>query len=309
MILNKKNIRSTNFFDNILQNGERFVLGVKSEARFAEILKRVGFSEKLEQGDRVLPSSVFGATSLYNAEGKEIKHKDMPMETVYSQRVWHWQEWHGRYERVDREKIVNVPHQRYPRSFIEPPSIEMTVSKNASGTTIITSPVIIFDEKNAKDIIHIANLFLEIFGECEIFKENLDEIIKTPVQRLNWRILPAGQIPWPKFKTEVEPLIKEAPAGNRPVLKYRLENIDKYNPDFVAIGYGGFRGYIVFGFKKKNIYALESLYYGNATYMLGETWEELSKKTKAEILNQNLQKDRLIHTDNWQNKLGNWLKS
>jgi len=309
MILNKKNIRNINFFSNLLSNGEKFVLGVKNQAKFEDTLKRAGFSDTLKLGDRILPSAIFGPASLYNAEGKEIKLKDMPKETVYSQRVWHWKQWHGRYDRVDREAIVNVPHKRYPRSFMEPPSVELTISKNANGDLLIVGPVITFEEKNAKDIIHTTNLFLEIFGECEIFKENLDEIFKTPVQRLNWKILPAGQIPWPKFKTEVEPLIQEAPAGNRPVLKYRLENISKYNPDFVAIGYGGFKGYIVFGFKNKNIYALESIYYGNATYMLGESWENLSKKTKAEILNQNLQKDRLIHAENWQNKLNTWLKS
>ena len=62
------------------------------------------------------------------------------------------------------------------------------------------------------------------------------------------------------------------------------------------------------GFKEKNIYTLESLYYGNATYIFDERWEELSKKTKAEILNEKLQTDRVIHRKSWDDKIKGWLK-
>lgn len=61
-------------------------------------------------------------------------------------------------------------------------------------------------------------------------------------------------------------------------------------------------------FNQRNIYTLESLYYGNATYIFGEKWEELSKKTKAEILNQNLQADRIIHREGWDSKIDQLLQ-
>ena len=38
---------------------------------------------------------------------------------------------------------------------------------------------------------------------------------------------------------------------------------------------------------------------GNATYVFEENWEELSKLTKAEIIRGKLQKDRIIHRENW----------
>ncbi len=92
------------------------------------------------------------------------------------------------------------------------------------------------------------------------------------------------------------------------MIEHRLEAINKYNPDFAAVGEAGFHGYIILGFKEKNLYTLESLYYGNATYVFGENWEELSKMTKAQVLNESLQKDRIIHREGWDNQIAKILE-
>jgi hypothetical protein len=55
-------------------------------------------------------------------------------------------------------------------------------------------------------------------------------------------------------------------------------------------------------------YVLESILYGNATYIFDKDWEELSKKTKSEILNQELQKGRLIHRRFWEKDLDDIFK-
>ena len=129
------------------------------------------------------------------------------------------------------------------------------------------------------------------------------------MKRLNWKILPPGDIPWSQLKQEMDPFIRKAPKGNQPVILYRLEMINKYQPDFRAVGHGGFNGYIVSGFKKKKIFTLESIFYGNATYVFGDNWEELSKKTKAEILNEKLQKERIIHREGWDSNIDRLLSS
>ena len=43
----------------------------------------------------------------------------------------------------------------------------------------------------------------------------------------------------------------------------------------------------------------ESIHIDNATYIFDDDWEELSQLTKAEILDNNYQKDRIIHRKNW----------
>lgn len=307
MIINKKRIRSLRRYLSYFQSETKVIVGIADPTRFEDTLKNIGFSFELKNGDTVLPSLIFGPISEFNAEGKNIKHKDQPMETVSRTAIWHWKQWNGPYDRILRSKIVDIPYQRYPRTFVPPPSIELKLILGPSGDNIIISNKIFDIQTDEQELIHAINLLLEIFNECQFFTENLESIINIPMQRLNWKILPEGEMPWERLHKELEPIIKKAPAGNRPVLINRLETIIKYKSTFTAIGQAGFQGYIIFGFPQKNVFVLESLLYGNATYVFGENWKELSKRTKAEILNEKLQKDRYIHKEGWKNKVDDLL--
>ena len=52
----------------------------------------------------------------------------------------------------------------------------------------------------------------------------------------------------------------------------------------------------------KNLYILECDHPNNATYVFDKKWEELSKLTKAEILNNQFHKCRIIHSSSWKEK-------
>ena len=54
-------------------------------------------------------------------------------------------------------------------------------------------------------------------------------------------------------------------------------------------------GYVVFGFREKDIYVFESALYGNAIYILNENWKELSQKSKADILKSGNYIERITH--------------
>jgi len=195
MILTKKRIRNINALRGVIKEGDKFTCGVKISNKFNEVLTKIGFSERLGAGESILPPSIFGPVSLYNAEGKFIVHKDKPKETAYRMAEWHWKEWHGPYDRVEQSKIVDVPYKRYPRTFVDPPSVEFTIFSTTNDERILIGPILEYNNANEQTIIHVVNLFLEIFGECQFFSENLDEIIKLPIKRLNWKILPPGQRP------------------------------------------------------------------------------------------------------------------
>jgi len=308
MTINRKRIRNLDRYTNNIAHGAKVVIGLSDLSQYTSIMNRIGLTRPFQNGQSILPPGTFGPVSLYNAEGKYIVHKDQPMETVFREVEWHWQEWNGPYDKKDRSKIVFVPYKRYPRSFVEPPSIEFMISKDSAGNDILISTSI---EKNGHDggkLLHSVNLFLEIFGEAQLFTESLDTITKTPMIRLNWDVLPRGEMPWEQFRKRLEPLIKRVRKGNQPVVEYHLETINAHKPDFRAVGRGGFHGYIIHGFSDKDLFVLESIYYGNATYVFGEKWEELSKMTKAEILNAELQKDRIVHTEGWKDKITNLMK-
>lgn len=257
-------------------------------------LVEAGFTGSLAVGERVLPA-IFGPISRFNAEGKDKVRRDLPKETAYRQQEWHWTQWDG----TENSKIVDVPYPRYPREPIPPPSKELQIIKNARGDKVVASELFKYSAGREAEIIHTINLFLEIFGECDVLREDLVPVVPTAIRRLNWKILPQGKYPWDKLRRHVQPILDRAKKGKVPIIEARLSTIAKENPEFVAIGEGGFNGYMVFGFPDKKLYVLESAYYGNATYVFDKNWEELSKMTKAEILNGNLQKDRIIHREAW----------
>ena len=304
MIIKQTRIHNIDAHTGIIPPGDDVVIGVVNPS--AEQLARIGFPAMSENGDSILPA-VLGSTSEFNAEGKEIVHRDQPMETASRTVDWHWIEWHGR-ERVPKRGFRSVSYKRYPRSFSPPPSIELTIATDAEGNCVVRTPVI-KDWRNSKDaVVHATNLMLELFGESSFFDGSMKHLITAPIKRLNWKVFPAGQRSFIQLQQELEPVLAKVPGGNRAFTEHRLEQVNLYKPEFAAVGQGGFRGYVIFGFPARNTYVLESILYGNATYIFGEHWEELSKKTKAEILDQNLQKKRIVHHPLWAKDLSAALK-
>jgi hypothetical protein len=302
VLIQKRRIKNLNLYLAHVPAGSSVVIGVKDPGRFTGVLKKLGFTSEMEPGETVLPAPV-GPISNFNAVGKSRVHRDQPMETAYRMADWHWQEWHGRYDRVERSKIVDIPYKRFPRTFIEPPSIELQISATTQGERVVTSPPIDYVAEQESLLVHVINLFLEVFRECSVFTQELGEIIIAPVKNLNWRVLPPGRWPWEKLREEIGPLVQRARVGNRAMIEYRLETINRYEPDFVAVGQAGFQGYVGFGFTEKDLYVFESIYTGNATYVFDERWERLSRMTKAEILDQGLQTARIIHRSKWASRI------
>lgn len=304
MLIKKRRIRNLKANLPIGQQGDTIVFAIRDIDQFAGTLKQLGFTKDLDTGETVLPAPQ-GSISQYNAEGKYIKHKDQPKETAYRQAEWTWTEWHGR-DQVEQSDIVDVPYKRYPRTFLPPPSVELTIVVDRQGRRLVTSPPYRYGEDD-EGMVHTINLFLELFGQCHVLTSGLDEIIPANIRHLNWRILPPGRRPWDELRNQVEEIIKRQPRGNQPVIMKRIETINNYGPDFVAIGQAGFSGYLIFGFPTHTLYILESTQVNNATYVFAEDWEELSKKTKAEVLNHDLQEDRIIHQKEWFARMRNLL--
>lgn len=157
-------------------------------------------------------------------------------------------------------------------------------------------------------MLHVVNLFLELFGECEVFSKTLTAL-GGAIRRLNWQVLPTGKYPWAVLKQEVDKVLVTRPPGSRVVIENRLEAIRREQPEFLAVGRAGFSGYLVFGFPAKELFVLESTLEDNATYVFGDDWEALAKMTKAEILSEDKQKDRIIHREGWENRIGALLKA
>lgn len=298
MIINKKRIRNLGRYLNTIEQGKEIIISIPVNNLNKKLLESIGFTISLKSGETILPLTK-GPISKFNANGKYDIHRDMPKETVYRLAEWTRTEYHGKNNPVEVTNTVEIPYKRYPRTFVEPPSIELNISTDNNGDKLLISPKLRHDVNNEKLILHVINIYLELFGEAHILSSNLDAIIRAPIIKLNWKILPQGEIPWDKLSSTVNSIINKKPKTTRGVILNRIETLSAYEPDFVAVGHGGFWGYLVFGFKKKNLYIMESQDINNATYVLDKSWENISQLSKAEILNNSLHKDRIIHRKTW----------
>jgi hypothetical protein len=159
------------------------------------------------------------------------------------------------------------------------------------------------DAASAEHNLHVINLFLELFGECEIRGKDLASLIPPTTRRINWQILPPGKHPWSKVADHVRKELHERHDRSKNPVLFRQSKIASHQPDEVYVGTGGFQAYMAYVFKKGKIAILESLETDNATYVFGKDWKALSQLTKAEILSEDLQLQRIIHSTGWIEKI------
>ena len=289
-----------------INNIEKYLLGIKDGVNINILYQigknddkviKCGFSETQDLGEEILPE-VCGPVTRFNAYGRFDILKDEEREKRTIERPYHIIDWHGN----DHYGYAHDERECYKRKFIEPPGIELRIIEKECKKCITVKPIVKVLE-NYELIKHQINLFLELFEECEILEANEELFDKVEVKKLNWKILPKGEYPWKKIQPHVRTIIDRMPPNIQHIVEENIKEISSYNPEFVAIGEGGFNGYLIYGFKDKDFVILESNELGNATYILDNDWEQISKLTKAQILNSNLEKDRYIHTSKWKEKI------
>lgn len=282
-----------------IPNNDEFYIGIEVGDVSKENLKKIGVPEELVEGELFLPS-VIGPRSRFNSDGGFIKDKSRPKEQC--SRLAVITDWNG------DDHIVTIPYERYHRIPVPAPEVELTIVR-LEDKWFIVSPLLVRDDSRASENKHVVNLFLELFGHCSVYKSDLaPALADIPIKRVNWFILPKGEYPWEKTSELLKEFTHGKGRGTRRQIEHRVKTISQYRPSNIIIGRGGFRGYWIFEFADKNLYLLESLYYGQATYVLGSDWEEISQLTKSEILNNDLHQGRYTHTAGWERTIDALLK-
>jgi len=295
----KHKTRSISKYLTHLQPREEYWLGIVAE-HYSAALEELGFSVPLVAGERLLPPAAKGIACRRNADGDAIIHRDQPKETAFRQAEWHWKEFRGRYDTEDRSKIVDVPYQRYPRTQVPPYGEELQTRANGEGVLyVIAGPFRVGPTDEARAT-NTHNVFIEIFKDCLVLRPDMTAWQNTLLRQLNWELLPPGKNPWASAQPAIERVVRKAEEGNQPVIRARFEAIGHHAPEFVAVGTGGFDGYVVFGFPRLGLCILECRSVNNATYALNEdSWEAVSVLSKAEILGANAHRARLVHREGW----------
>lgn len=290
------------YLDQFQENEHVFVSKEISHENYKQ-LERIGFEIPVQNGDTVLPKAI-GPVSRFNANGKYKILKDLPKERRFIRQIyWQTKDWHGN----EHEGYSDLYRECYQRELISPPSMELTVTENGEKILLL-APALRKKDQHSIAIKHTINLFLEIFGECELLTDNFIPKIKCETIKLNWKLLPEGESPWENVSEIVSASTARLGEKSRQIILSRQTFILGLGPNRRYFGNGGFSDYLAYEFTDKNLVILESIRFGNAIYVFKKDWREVSKLSKAEILNGNLCYARVIHSDGWMDKVNSILK-
>jgi hypothetical protein len=156
------------------------------------------------------------------------------------------------------------------------------------------------DKAFKKNVLNDINLLQENTGVCNLFKSDmtLEEYQKTI--SVAWEILPVGTRD--QVLAKIYKLLKMT-KSNDGVIEERYDVLEKLKPINWVAGSSGMQRYFGAVFES-NVVVFENVRYGNAIYLMKDKWEELSKKTRGELV-RDFEKDivRIIHRKGWQSNL------
>ena len=307
MIIRKKRIRNLSAYIGGIPIGAEFRPIVELDETRRMKLARIGFVDSPASGDTILPNGI-GPISRFNADGKWQVHRDQPKEERYIRTVrWRWKQWAGGGQLEEHEDFRDIFRMCYSRSEVSAPGVELTYLER-DGKIYVVAPALRNLNEMQVSMLHSINLLLELFGWCELVKGDLSRFSNIIVKRLNWKMLPPGEYPWPRLKMHLGEVLKRTSENTQSVVFDRQETILSFCPDEQFIGTGGFSDYIAYKFKERGLVVLECIRKDNAIYVFGLDWGRFSKLTKSEIINANHHLARLVHTKGWKTKLARLLE-
>lgn len=263
----------------------------------------------LDEEGLKFPSSIFplvnqGKYSSWNINGREIKRTDLPKETYYNYiEAPNWGDSSYGYH------TVALPGQRYPKEQIAPRNSTIEIEcANISPTLehyivkFQISEVLNRDSPDFNDrLLYCLNLLQENIGHCDVEQAGvtLQDYIQT--LHISWDILPPGTIE--------EAMDRMFPGGSptaqeRDTASERHEFFMSLNPRNLVYGRSGLQRY--FGaLIYDDLVVFENVKYGNAIYVMFDNWEELSQKSRVELLSgifgDNFR--RVIHSGDWREQV------
>lgn len=243
-------------------------------------------------GDIIIPSADFGICCRRNAYGDKVKDKSQPKKMRYVATNWIYP--YG--NKNKSPKAVDINRQCYISKDIPSTDIEFTLYENNKKQKFVIA--YLTQEIRDKYLLNAINLFLEIYGECRIFDQEIELSNQKRRYRCQWELLPPGEKPSIHLANSLNEKNKNSDTFD----VERLRILDGYDSEKIVEGINGFNGYYAYIFN--NCCVLESANFGNATYIIPkENWEILSQKTKKELTDSKILINKIIHTANWESTL------
>ena len=180
-------------------------------------------------------------------------------------------------------------------------SIEINLLRSADDSFIFKFALdCVLDRNNLNfddDLIFCLNILQENTGSCGIDRSNkkLEEYVATTL--VDWEIFPPGSVD--RFLAKVKAGLGKADSEGNKVIEERVAEFRRLSPVQYILGKGGFNRYVG-AVLPHDIVVFENVRYGNALYVLYENWEDVSQRSRADLLRgTSADYERIPHVGGW----------
>lgn len=265
--------------------------------------------DEIKVPETVIPPADMGRWSETNLYGRERVRKDLPMsQKHFSNETPNFGDWSKGSHTVEWDRDV------YKRDYLPAKQLAIRMeilNKDADGSVTISFRCEEVLERGKPgfdfDLLYDLNLIQENTGHVNVFSADAtrEDYLKTVT--INWQILPPGT-----RDSNIQKIIGSRRSVSIEVkknLEDRYDFLSTLHPTQYIAGTDGFRRY--FGAQyADDLVVFENVEYGNAAYVMGRNWTELSRLSRLELLAMAQREfERVIHMDGWKKKLAKIVKA
>lgn len=284
-------------------NEETFVLsGMKrypSESSALSSLRALSV-DSIDAVLEITPDPSLGPWARRNVEGLSIPLKNLPMEQKsYSVETPNFGDWSKGSHTMTWNREV---YQRLRRPAHEWSIRIEVIQRTESSVDVAFTLGHVFpcDGYDAATVWFGANVLLESTGVLDARGSSTPASELLQQLAVDWEILPPGELDAVVTKASEGRDVSDA---DRKVIEERMEFLVSLKPTALITGSSGFTRYVgaLFG---DDLVVFENARYGNAAYVMFENWQDLSQRSRVELLESDEDFVRIVHKRGWKRELG-----
>jgi hypothetical protein len=283
------------------------VVAVAKLLTAADIEKYAHLGLRIEGADLMVPAPFIpdpraGTYSKINVDGKEVVRKDLPM--VHKEFSFFAPSWHR-----SGSHLVSQTREVYQRDFIAPKEVELVIEllERRGEQFLVKFAIDQVVNKRSEDfeaeLLYNLNVLQENVGSVDVFASDASLADYAATIRVDWELLPVGQLDAREAVARLLHGKRQIADEARAVMEQRIAVFARLRPTHFISGSTGFVRY--FGAKYGDDFVVfENLRYGNAIYVMFEDWQQLSQKSRIDLLKSDrMGFERIEHRDGWEDRL------
>lgn len=155
---------------------------------------------------------------------------------------------------------------------------------------------------NEPDLLMAASLTRHTTGGSRLIPTNQRLTDWAREQQMQWEFLPPGEGRLPNFEAVARRAGLVAGTRAYDTTHERFTAMNELGAERIYVGENGFARYVAFHFPRAVV--LENFQYGNALYVMYEDWEELSRRSRTDLMaDPEAGYTRIEHRGNWRAQL------